>query len=320
MKRALICGLTGQDGAYLSQHLLLEGYEVFGGTRGNPNHFPNNLVALGIENCVSMVQLDLMDLRCVEKVFRNIRPDEIYNLSGPSSVGQSFENPQTYIQNITIGTFNILKATALIGAKPKLYFAGSSECFGDTGNLAANESTPFRPRSPYGIAKLAAYWAVVNFREAYNIFACTGLLFNHESPLRPERFVTRKVVAAALRIASGSGERLRLGNISIERDWGWAPDYVKMMWLMLQREQPNDYVIATGTANTLDNFVRVTFAKLGLDYKDYIDHDPSLLRPTEILRSCGDASFARQQLGWVASYSMSDIIEELIAAERSGTG
>jgi len=217
------------------------------------------------------------------------------------------------LESISVGTLNLLEAMRFIGSPMKLYSAGSSECFGNTGGKPADEETPFRPRSPYAVAKATAFWEVANYREAYNLFACTGILFNHESPLRPERFVTQKIVQSACRIAAGSSEKLHLGNISIARDWGWAPEYVEAMWLMLQQEEPDDFVIATGETNTLEAFVAEVFMTVGLDWREHTLSDATLLRPSEILISYGNPSKAASVLGWKAKYKMRDVVQMMTA-------
>ena len=224
MKTALICGVSGQDGAYLARLLLDKGYQVFGGSRDAQMTSFANLTRLGIRNDVRTVSISINDFRSVLQTLLKVKPDEVYNLAGQSSVGLSFEQPVETLDSISIGTLNLLEAIRFSQLPIKFYNAGSSECFGDTGSIAADENTPFRPRSPYGVAKAAAFWQVANYREAYQLHASTGILFNHESPLRPERFVTQKIVAAACQIANGSKEILTLGNINIARDWGWAPD------------------------------------------------------------------------------------------------
>lgn len=244
-----------------------------------------------------------------------LNPDEIYNLAGQSSVGLSFEQPVETLESISVGTLNLLEAIRFTGRPIKLYNAGSSECFGNTEGHPADEETPFRPRSPYAVAKATAFWEVANYRESYNLFACTGILFNHESPLRPERFVTRKIVKAACRIAAGSGEKLHLGNISIARDWGSAAEYVEAMWLMLQHERPDDFVIATGETHTLEEFVAAIFESLGLNWHDHVVSDPSLLRPTEIMISRANPAKALQQLGWQAKNKMRDVASMMTKAE-----
>ena len=222
MKKALICGVSGQDGTYLAKLLLEKGYEVFGGSRDAQMSSFNNLIKIGIKDNVKLVSINIHDFRSVLQTIIKIKPDEIYNLAGQSSVGLSFDQPVETLESIAVGTLNLLEAIRFSQLPIRFYNAGSSECFGDTGDYAADENTPFRPRSPYAVAKATAYWEVANYREAYRLFACTGILFNHESPLRPERFVTQKIISTIRRISNGSNEKLNLGNIEIARDWGWA--------------------------------------------------------------------------------------------------
>ncbi|HYX17267.1 MAG TPA: GDP-mannose 4,6-dehydratase, partial [Nostoc sp.] len=302
MKKALICGISGQDGAYLTQLLLNKGYIVCGTSRDAQISSFRNLVNLGIKDQVKLESMALNDFRSVLQVLTKIQPDEIYNLAGQSSVGLSFEQPVETLESIATGTLNLLEAIRFLGVPIKLYNAGSSECFGDTGKIAADETTPFRPRSPYAVAKATAFWEVANYREAYSLFACSGILFNHESPLRPERFVTQKIVAGACRIAQGSNEKLYLGNIQIQRDWGWAPEYVEAMYLMLQQEQPDDYVIATGESSLLEDFVSAAFASVDLDWRDHVVIDNSLLRPTDLAVGRGNPAKAKDKLGWQAKF------------------
>ena len=246
MRKALICGISGQDGAYLAKFLLGKGYVVCGTSRDAQMSSFHNLTHLGIRTKINLESVAVNDFRSVLQVLMKIQPDEVYNLAGQSSVGLSFQQPVETLDSISVGTLNFLEAIRFYSKPIKFYNAGSSECFGDTGSTPADESTPFRPRSPYAVAKSAAFWEVANYREAYGIFACSGILFNHESKLGRECFVTKKIVAAACRIASGSDEKLYLGNISIRRDWGWAPEYIEAMWLMMQQDTPDDFVIATG--------------------------------------------------------------------------
>lgn len=312
-KTALICGISGQDGAYLAQSLLNKGYVVVGTSRDAQMSSFKNLVRLGIKEPIKLKSMALNDFRSVLQVLLKVEPDEVYNLAGQSSVGLSFEQPVETLESIATGTLNLLEAIRFTGAPIKFYNAGSSECFGDIGDTAANETTPFRPRSPYAVAKSTAFWEVANYREAYGIFACSGILFNHESPLRPERFVTQKIVSAACRIAQGDLEPLYLGNISIERDWGWAPEYVEAMYLMLQQEQPDDYVIATGESCKLEQFVAEAFACVGLNWQNHVVSDQSLLRPTDLAISRGNPAKAKNKLGWQAQYKMSDIVKMMVA-------
>jgi len=317
-KRALICGVSGQDGTYLAQLLLSKGYEVFGTSRdAQMSHF-GNLRRVGAFEQVKLESMAVTDFRSVLQVVRKTIPDEIYNLAGQSSVSLSFQQPVETLESIGLGTLNLLEAIRFIDRPVRFYNAGSSECFGDTGGIAATEDTPFRPRSPYAVAKATAFWEVANYREAYGLYACSGILYNHESPLRPPRFVTRKVVAAAARIAAGSGERLHLGNLDVERDWGWAPEYVEAMWLMLQQNEPADYVIATGEYNRLSDFVELAFREVGLDWKEHVELDSAFFRPTDLKRGLGDPSLAEKKLGWKAKYRMKDVVSMMIAAERGG--
>ncbi|MEH2455811.1 GDP-mannose 4,6-dehydratase [Nostoc sp.] len=315
MKKALICGISGQDGAYLAQLLLNQGYSVCGSSRDAQISSFRNLVYLAIRDQVKLESMALNDFRSVLQVLTKIQPDEIYNLAGQSSVGLSFEQPVETLESITTGTLNLLEAIRFLGVPIKLYNAGSSECFGDTGETAADETTPFRPRSPYAVAKAAAFWEVANYREAYGLFACSGILFNHESPLRPERFVTQKIVAAACRIAQGSTEQLYLGNMQIQRDWGWAPEYVEAMYLMLQQEQPDDYVIATGESSSLEEFVAAAFASVDLDWRHHVVIDNSLLRPTDLAVGRGNPVKAKNKLGWQAKYKMKQVVQMMVEAK-----
>lgn len=316
--RALICGVSGQDGAYLARLLLEKGYEVYGASRDAQMSSFGNLHKLGIYDKVVKVSLAINDFRSVLQIIQQVGPDEIYNLAGQSSVGLSFEQPVETLESISIGVLNLLEAIRFTGRRIKFYNAGSSEIFGDTNGVAANEQTPFSPRSPYAVGKASAYWIVANYRESYGLFACTGILFNHESPLRPARFVTRKIVSAACRIAAGSGETLNLGNIAISRDWGWAPEYVEAMWRMLQQEAPEDFVIATGEVRKLEDFIALAFSAVNLDWHDHVQADPALLRPSDILVGFGDPSKALHKLGWQAHFRLNDIVRMMVEAERTG--
>ncbi len=311
-KVALICGISGQDGAYLANFLLKKGYQVYGTSRDAQMCAFTNLARLGIREQVKLESMALNDFRSVLQVLNRVQPDEVYNLAGQSSVGLSFELPVETLESIATGTLNLLEAIRFTGAEIKLYNAGSSECFGDIGGLAADELTPFRPRSPYAVAKSTAFWQLANYREAYGIFGCSGILFNHESPLRPQRFVTQKIVVAACRIAQGNQEKLRLGNMAIIRDWGWAPEYVEAMYLMLQQEQPDDYVIATGQSFSLEEFVAETFSCLGLNWQDYVVIDQTLLRPTDLVISRSNPEKAKVKLGWKAQYKMPDVVRMML--------
>ena len=312
-KSALICGIGGQDGSYLAALLLKKGYEVWGTSRDAQGSRFMNLHTLGIRERVSLLSMVPEDFRTVYMALRSSQPDEIYYLAGQSSVGLSFEQPAETIQSSTLGALNILEACRMIDRPVRLYHAGSSECFGDTGGEEGNEKTPFHPQSPYAVAKASAFWLVDNYREAYQLYACTGILFNHESKLRPERFVTQKIVATAHRISKGSTEQLKLGRLDISRDWGWAPEYVEAMWEMLQQPQPDDYVIATGETNTLENFVSAVFEFYDLNWKEHVLQVEEFMRPTDILISRADPSKAARKLGWVAKYKMNDVIREMVS-------
>ncbi len=316
-RTALICGISGQDGAYLAQLLLDRGYRVAGTTRDAQMSSLNNLLRLGIRDRVEVASMAINDFRSVLHVLARFRPDEVYNLAGQSSVGLSFEQPVETLESISIGTLNLLEGIRFLDRDMRLYSAGSSECFGDTGETAADESTPFRPRSPYAVAKAAAFWEVANYREAYGLFACSGILFNHESPLRPERFVTQKIVRAACRIKAGSDERLRLGNLDIHRDWGWAPEYVEAMHRMMQLDRPEDFVIATGETHALKEFVATTFQVLDLDWNAHVDVDASLMRPTDLRFGRANPARADQVLGWRAQSRMPEVVQRMVAAEQA---
>jgi GDPmannose 4,6-dehydratase len=315
MKKALICGISGQDGAYLADSLLKQGYQVYGTSRDAQISTFQNLNFLGIRDQIQIESMAITDFRSVLQVINIIDPDEIYNLAGQSSVSLSFTQPVDTFESITIGTVNLLEVIRFLEKPIKLYNACSSECFGDTGGVSANENTTFHPRSPYAVAKSAAYWAVANYREAYSIFACSGILFNHESPFRPERFVTKKIVSAACRIANGSMEKLHLGNISIRRDWGWAPEYVEAMRLMLNADKPDDYVICTGESYSLESFISVAFKRLELNWRDHVIIDRNLFRPTDIQDGKGNPQKAFEILKWKSEYIMSDVVKAMIDHE-----
>lgn len=309
--KALITGVSGQDGAYLARFLLGKGYTVIGTSRDASIARCHNLESLGIREQVVMESMAMNDFRSVIQVLRKVLPDEIYNLAGQSSVSLSFEQPMETHESISIGVFNLLEAIRFLDKPVRLYSAGSSECFGNT-ETPANEDTPFRPRSPYAVAKSTAFWQVANYREAYGIHACSGILFNHESHLRPERFVTQKIVATACRIANGNQEKLHLGDVSISRDWGWAPEYVEAMWLMLQKDRPDDYVIATGETRSLTEFIDCAFSCLDLDWREYVVAQASLKRPSDIHMSRANTSKAKVHLGWQAKSKMEDVVRMMI--------
>jgi GDPmannose 4,6-dehydratase len=316
LRTALVTGVSGQDGAYLAKLLLEKGYKVYGTSRDAQVASFRNLQRLNIRDDLRLESVAMNDFRSVIQVLFKAQPDEIYNLAGQSSVGLSFEQPVETQDSIYLGTLNLLEAIRFMGKGIRLYNACSSECFGDLKDEIAVEETPFRPRSPYAVAKSAAFWQVSNYREAYKIFACSGILFNHESPLRPERFVTKKIVTAACRIARGELRELRLGNIDVQRDWGWAPEYVEAMYLMLQQEKPDDYVIATGETRPLRDFVAVAFQEVGLDWREHVVIDQSLLRPTDLTVGRGNATKAATKLGWKAQHHMNDVARMMVTAEQ----
>ncbi|MBN1833581.1 MAG: GDP-mannose 4,6-dehydratase [Deltaproteobacteria bacterium] len=315
MKKALICGVSGQDGAYLAQFLLQKGYEVYGGSRDAQMSSFANLKRLRIYGSIRFVSININDFRSAFQTLIKVRPDEVYNLAGQSSVGLSFEQPVDALESIGIGTLNILEAIRFSGESIKFYNAGSSECFGDTGGKKADETTSFRPRSPYAVAKATAFWEVANYREAYGLHASTGILFNHESSLRPKRFVTRKIITSACRIASGHSEKLCLGNIKIQRDWGWAPEFVEAMWKIVQQEKPDDYVIATGETRSLEDFIAHAFRCVDLNWSDHVVIDKSLFRPTDLMVSRANPSKAENLLNWKAVTKMDGVVEKMIEAE-----
>jgi len=315
-KTALICGVSGQDGSFLAKLLLSKGYAVFGTSRDAQGSSLSNPRKLGIQDQITFLSMVPEDFRSVLVALRKSNPDEIYYLAGQSSVGLSFEQPAETMQSITMGTLNILEGCRMLETENKVikvYHAGSGECFGDTQGAPATESTPFYPMSPYAVAKSSAYWLVNNYREAYRLFTCTGILFNHESALRPERFVTQKIVRAVKRIAQGSTEKLKLGRLDIARDWGWAPEYVEAMWLMLQQEKPHDFVIATGVTMSLEEFVQAAFAEAGLNWRHYVEQDPALFRPTDLAMGRADPAKADRKLGWKATTKGVDVVKKMYA-------
>lgn len=319
-KRALICGVGGQDGGYLAQLLLSKGYEVFGTSRDIQIGRFANLEALNIRTQVELHSMAVNDFRSVLHVIKKTQPDEIYNLTGQSSVALSFEQPVETLESITIGTINLLEAIRFFERPIRFYNAGSSECFGDTNGIPADENTPFRPRSPYAVSKAAAFWAVANYREAYNLYCCSGILFNHESIFRPERFVTRKITSAAARISQGSKERLVLGNLDVHRDWGWAPEYVDAMWRMLQQPVADDYVIATGKTFSLSEFVDEAFHACGLDWHDHVESSAQFCRPTDIKIGAANPERAKKKLGWVAQNNMKEVVRMMVQASGAKLG
>ena len=316
-KTALVLGISGQDGGYLARLLLRSGYSVHGTSRDAESNEFANLQHLRIRDRVTVHSVKPTDFRNVADIILKVEPDEIYNLSGESSVALSFSQPASTLESIGLGTLNVLEAVRLIKPSIRVYNAASSESFGDTEASAASEETSFRPRSPYAVAKAAAFWTVANYREAYGVHACSGILFNHESPLRHPRFVTRKVIAAANRIARDRGGKLKLGDLGIHRDWGWAPEYVDAIWRILQCDTAGDYVIATGEMHSLQAFVSAAFEYFDLDWREWVEVDETLRRPTDIVRSRGNPERAARVLGWRARTTMRGVVEKMARAERA---
>ncbi len=319
-KKALITGITGQDGSYLAEFLLGKGYEVHGIIRRSSSFNTGRIDSLYQDPHVPDVRLrlvygDLNDASSLNTILRTIQPDEIYNLGAQSHVRVSFEIPEYTAEVTGVGTIRLLEAIRESGQKPKFYQASSSEMFGKVQEIPQRETTPFYPRSPYGVAKLYAHWITVNYREAYNLFACSGILFNHESPRRGETFVTRKITKAAARIKLGLQHDLYLGNLDAKRDWGYAGDYVEAMWLMLQQPEPDDYVIATGETHTVRDFLGVAFSHLGLDWQQYVKIDPKYYRPTEVDLLIGDASKAKKLLQWEPKVRFQELARMMVEAD-----
>jgi GDPmannose 4,6-dehydratase len=312
---ALIFGVSGQDGAYLAQLLLQRGFVVHGTSRDREMSHFRNLVRLGVYEKVHLHSAVPSDFRSVLQVINRVEPTRIFNLASQASVGLSFEEPIETLDSIVGGTLNILEALRMFGREIRFYNASSGDCFGNTHAGQADEETAFRPRSPYGLGKAAAHWAVANYRESYNVYACSGILFNHESPIRPRRYVTQKIVSGAADIADGKIEKLRLGELKIARDWGWAPDYVDAMARMIELDQPQDFVIATGIVSSLEEFVSRSFNYFGLDWRAHVEIDQSLKRPTDISTSVGNPGKAERVLGWRATTTMPSLVDRLLDAE-----
>ena len=311
-KKIIIFGVSGQDGSYLAKLLLSKGFKVYGTSRDAEVQKFSNLKILGIKERISVVSVAINDFGSVFQCIKNISPGVIYNLASQSSVALSFSQPHETMESIELGTLNILESIRLYGKEIKFYNACSSECFGDTGETKADEKTPFNPLSPYAVSKAAAFWTVKNYREAYGISACSGILFNHESPLRQDRFVTKKIINAAVDISKGKNKTLNLVNIDIIRDWGLAPDYVEAMWLMMENNISEDFVVATGISKSLKDFLSISFEYLNLNWKNYVSIDENLYRPTDISKNIGNPNKIKKQLGWKAKYSFHEMIKEII--------
>ena len=315
--RALITGVTGQDGAYLSKFLIDKGYEVFGLLRrsASADVIGERLRWLGIFDKVNCVDGDLLDLSSLIRIVQELRPAEIYNLAAQSFVKTSWAQPLLTGEVTGLGATNMLEAVRLGAPEARYYQASSSEMFGKTGVPVQSEDTPFYPRSPYAAAKLYAHWMTVNYRESFGLFAVSGILFNHESPLRGIEFVTRRITDAAARIKLGKLDKLSLGNLDAKRDWGHARDYVEAMWLMLQQNAPEDFVVATGRSSSVRDFCHLVFEHIGMSFEDHLQIDPKLLRPAEVDSLCGDATKARTKLGWVPSTSLEHMVAEMVEAD-----
>jgi GDPmannose 4,6-dehydratase len=312
-KRALITGITGQDGSYLAEFLLSRGYEVLGMVRRSSTvnfdrirHFQNE---------ITIVQGDLLDQMSVLDILREYRPQEVYNLAAQSFVPTSWKQPVLTGEFTALGVTRMLEAIRIVDPEIRFYQASSSEMFGQVQEVPQTEKTPFYPRSPYGVAKVYGHWITVNYRESYDLFACSGILFNHESPRRGLEFVTHKVTYAAARIKLGLADELRLGNLEARRDWGYAGDYVQAMWLMLQQDEPDDYVIATGQTHSVQELCEVAFDHLGLEWRQYVVSDPQFFRPAEVDLLVGDASKAHARLSWEPSVDFEQLIRLMVDAD-----
>ena len=313
MKKALITGITGQDGSYLAEFLLDKGYKVAGMVRRASTESFERIDH--IKNKIELKQADLLDQLSIIDAIKEFEPDEIYNLAAQSFVPTSWTQPILTGEFTALGVTRMLEAIRHINKRIKFYQASSSEMFGKVQQVPQTEKTPFYPRSPYGVAKVYGHWITVNYRESYNIFACSGILFNHESPRRGREFVTRKVTEGAAKIKLGLAKELRLGNLEAKRDWGYAKDYIRAMWLMLQQKEPSDYVIATGKEHSVQELVEISFGRLELKWKDYVVIDPALLRPAEVDHLVGDPSRAKKELGWEPQVSFQELIEMMVEAD-----
>lgn len=315
MKRALITGITGQDGAYLAQLLINKGYKVYGLMARRSTNTTWRLEFLGIEKRVKLIEGDMTDLSSLIRALRISEANEVYNLASQSFVGTSWDQPILTAEVTGVGVVNLLEAIRLTDSSVKFYQASTSEMFGLNQDEKQSESTPFYPRSPYGVAKLYGHWITVNYRESFNIHASCGILFNHESPLRGIEFVTRKVTDAVARIKLGLIQELELGNMDAKRDWGFAGDYVEAMWLMLQQENADDYVIATGETATVRDMCKIAFEHVGLNYEEYVVTDSKFYRPAEIKVLRGNTAKAQEKLGWKATTSLKQLIQMMVEAD-----
>ena len=315
MTTALITGITGQDGAYLAELLLKKGYRVVGAFRRASTVNAARLDALGIAPDVELVPFDLTDHGNMRRVLDRVEPDEVYNLAAQSFVGVSFEQPITTGDITGVGAVRLLEVIREVGPDIRFYQASTSEMFGKAREVPQNETTPFHPRSPYAASKLYAHWMTVNYREAYGMHASSGILFNHESPLRGAEFVTRKITLAAARIKHGLQDKLRLGNLDAKRDWGYAKEYVEAMWLMLQQPEPGDYVVSTGETHSVREFVAAAFEAVELDWERHVLTDPTFVRPAEVDLLLGDSSRAKEKLGWRPEVTFKELVSLMVEAD-----
>jgi len=319
-KTAIVTGITGQDGAYLAKLLLSKGYRVVGTFRRTSNLNLDRIDYLGLTDELELIPMDLQDQGNIIRVLNKVEPDEIYNLAAQSFVAVSFEQPLVTGDITGLGAVRLLEGIRSVNPQIRYYQASTSEMFGKVQEVPQNEKTPFYPRSPYAAAKLYAHWMTVNYREAYNMYACSGILFNHESPLRGEEFVTRKITQTVAKIKHGQASELRLGNLDAKRDWGYAPEYVEAMWLMLQKGKPEDFVIATGETHSVREFVEAAFAYVDLDWKDYVVVDPAFYRPAEVELLIGDPSKAKEKLGWQPKTKFEDLVGIMVEADLKRVG
>ena len=313
MKTALITGVTGQDGAYLTRFLLKQGYQVHGMVRRSSLEKFDRLMS--VRDQIELHQGDLLDQLSLIRLLERVEPGEVYNLAAQSFVPTSFEQPLLTGEFNALGVTRVLEAIRLVDPSIRFYQASSSEMFGNIREEPQTETTPCWPRSPYGVAKVYGHWITINYRESYNLFACSGILFNHESPLRGKEFVTRKITDAVARIHHGIQKKLKLGNLDAQRDWGFSGDYVRAMWMMLQHDKPDDYVIATGEKRTVREFLQHAFDHVNLNWQDHVEVDPALLRPADVNTLCGDATKARQTLNWKPEVSFTELVTMMVEAD-----
>ncbi|MBE9078034.1 GDP-mannose 4,6-dehydratase [Romeria aff. gracilis LEGE 07310] len=328
-KRALITGITGQDGSYLAEFLLEKGYEVHGVIRRTSTFNTDRIDHIYVDPHSPDAKLflhygDLNDGTMLRRILEQVKPDEVYNLGAQSHVKVSFDSPEYTVDTVAMGTLRLLEAIRdyqhRTGLEVRFYQAGSSEMFGKVQEVPQKETTPFYPRSPYSCAKVYAHWQTLNYRESYDLFACNGILFNHESPRRGETFVTRKITRALARIVAGQQQQLFLGNLDAKRDWGYAKDYVRAMWLMLQQAKADDYVIATGETHSIKEFLEIAFNYVNLDWNQYVTFDPRYLRPAEVDLLIGDPSKAQQKLGWQTTVSFEGLVKLMVDADLEAVG